>query len=158
MQILTRTLAAAVLLAAGAAHAQTKPDLSGTWQLNPAKSDFGQMPAPSNATMVVTQSATSIKLVQSMAGPAGTQSNTQEFALDGQEKTITGMDGQPAMSTGKIDSGMVMIDIKANRQGADIRQAMRFVPSPDGKSMTLRQEIATPMGALTMKLVFDKKD
>ncbi len=157
---LTATLAATLLVAAGtasAAHAQTTPDLTGTWELNTAKSDFGPMPAPSKVTMVVTQSATSIKLVQAIATPAGEQSNTQEFSLDGQAKTSNGVDGQPITSVGKIDSGMVVIDVKANRQGMDITQALRFSVAPDGRTLTLNQDVASSMGGARLKMVFDRK-
>jgi hypothetical protein len=162
MQILKRTLAAAlvVVATAGAAVAQTKaPDFSGQWELNVAKSDFGPMAqqAPSKATMTVTQSASSLKFSQALSTPMGDQSNSQEFALDGQEHTANGADGQPVASTAKIDSGAFVIASKLQRMGADITMNSRWTLSPDGKLLTIDRQIGTPQGAFAMKLVYDKK-
>ena len=161
MQILKRSLAAAlVVCSAAAASAQPKaPDFNGQWELNVAKSDFGPMAqqAPTTASMTVTQSATSIKLVQAVSTPMGDQNQTQELALDGQERTMPGMDGEPATSAAKVEGDAMVVNTKMSRQGADITMTSRWTLSPDGKSLTVARDIATPMGALTMKLVYDKK-
>lgn len=170
-----RALAAAtLLLAAGAAHAQvrtqtparlpakTKPappvaNFSGTWELNRAKSNFGPVAAPTKATMVITQGAKSIRVVQSVESPAGPRRITQEYSLDGRERPITGMDGGPAMSSGKIDGNMLTVDIKATRQGSETRQTTRFMLSPDATRMTAQQLISLPVGWVNVLMVFDKQ-
>ena len=43
-------LAAAIALAASAAVAQQKPNFSGNWKINQAKSNFGDVPAPDTFT------------------------------------------------------------------------------------------------------------
>jgi hypothetical protein len=161
MHTLQRSFAAAlVVLSAAAASAQPKaPDFNGQWELNVAKSDFGPMAqqAPTKATMTVTQSAASIKLVQAVSTPMGDQNQTQELALDGQDHTMPGMDGQPATSAAKVDGDAVVVNTKMSREGADITMVSRWTLSPDGKTLTVARDIATPMGALAMKLVYDKK-
>ena len=161
MQILKRSLAAAALVVcSAAASAQPKaPDFSGQWELNVGKSDFGQMAqmAPTKATLTVTQSGSAIKLVQAVSTPMGDQNNTQEFALDGQDHTVPGMDGQPATAAAKVDGEAVVMNTKMSRQGADITMISRWSLSPDGKTLTVARDIASPMGAMTMKLVYDKK-
>ena len=161
MQTLKRSLAAAlVVVSATAASAQPKaPDFNGQWELNVAKSDFGPMAqqAPTKASMTVTQSATSIKLVQAVSSPMGDQNQTQELALDGQDHTMPGMDGQPATSSAKVDGEAVVVNTKMTREGTDITMTSRWTLSPDGKTLTVARVIATPMGPLAMKLVYDKK-
>ena len=170
MQILKRTLAvvftAALAAAPTFAQAVSKdaatakaPDFSGQWELNVAKSDFGPMAqqAPTKGTMSITQSATSLKFTQSVSTPMGDQNITQEFTLDGQEHTMNGADGQPVTSAAKFDGDALVVNSKLNRQGMDITQVSRWTLSPDGKAISVDRQLATPMGPMSLKLVFDKK-
>ena len=159
--MLTRTLAAAALtLSAVAAPAQPKaPDFTGQWELNVAKSDFGPMAAqaPTKASMTITQNATTLKFAQAVSSPMGDQSSTQELTLDGKEQTVNGADGQPATSSASVAGDTLVLSSKMQRQGMDITAVSRWTLSPDGKLLTIDRQLATPMGALTMKLVYDKK-
>ena len=160
MQNLTRTLAAAALVlgATTAASAQTKaPDFSGQWEMNTAKSDFGPVPAPTKASMTVEQSAAHLKFTQTVATPAGDRTMAQDIPLTVADSTYNGPDGQPLTSSTKVDNGALVVNVKLNRQGADITQTARWTLSPDGKMLTLDQQMASPMGALAFKIVFDKK-
>jgi len=165
MQTLKRTLATLAVFAvsavsATAVTAQSKaPDFSGQWELNPTKSDFGPMAqqAPTKGTLTITQTASSLKYSQAITTPMGDQTNSQEFPLDGTDHTATGMDGQPATSSAKVDGEAVVVNTKMQREGADITMASRWTLSPDGKVLTIDRQIGTPMGPLTMKLVYDKK-
>jgi hypothetical protein len=161
MHTLQRTFAAAVaVFSATVASAQPKAaDFNGQWELNVAKSDFGPMAqqAPTKASMTVTQSPASIKLVQAVTTAAGDQNQTQELALDGQDHTAPGMDGQPATSSAKLDGDAVVVNTKMTREGTDITMVSRWTLSPDGKTLTVARDIVTPMGPLAMKLVYDKK-
>jgi hypothetical protein len=162
MQILKRTLAAAAALAfvATAAQAQPKaPDFSGTWELNTAKSDFGPMAqmAPTKATVVVTQTATSIKLAQSASGPMGEQTITQEFTLDGKESTTDGPNGAVIKSTAKPDGDALVINSKIQANGQEFVQTSRYTLAADGKSLMVDRQLAGAMGEIKTKMVFDKK-
>ena len=170
MQILKRTLAvvftAALAAAPTFAQAVSKdastakaPDFSGQWELNVAKSDFGPMAqqSPTKVSMTVTQSGSSLKFAQAASTPMGDQNITQEFTLDGQEHTMNGADGQPVTSSAKFEGDALVVNSKLNRQGMDITQVSRWTLAPDGKTMTVDRQLATPMGAMAMKLVFEKK-
>ena len=161
MQILKRTFAAALLVAAtaGAASAQKAPDFSGQWELNVAKSDFGPMAqaAPTKASMTITQNGAAIKLAQAVSSPMGDQNNTQDLTVDGQEHAVTGGDGQPTATTVKAEGDAIVMNTKMSRQGMDITMNSRWTLSPDGKQLIVDRQIGTPQGALTMKLVYDKK-
>ena len=174
MQILKRTLAVvfSVSLAAAPALAQQPvskdasaakaPDFSGQWELNVAKSDFGPMAqqgaAPTKGSLTVTQSGAALKMAQSTSTPMGDQNSTQELTLDGQEHTMNGADGQPVTASAKVDGDALVVNSKLNRGGMDITLVSRWTLSPDGKTITVdRQILGTPMGTMTMKLVYEKK-
>ena len=53
---------ALLTLAFGMAHAQAKPNFTGTWKVNVAKSDFGAMPAPDSRTDKITHEDTDLKV------------------------------------------------------------------------------------------------
>jgi hypothetical protein len=159
MKLLTRTLAALafVTLSAGTAAAQPKaPDLNGEWELNVAKSDFGPMAgAITKATITVEQSPTVFKFTQALVTVQGNQSATQEFTLDGKETTVTAPTGQTIVKSAKVDGDALVLAGKV--QGTDQGQTARWTLSADGKVMTMDQQVSSPMGALVMKMVFDKK-
>jgi len=159
MQILTRTLAAAAALTIAATAQAQAPNFAGQWELNATKSDFGPMAAqaPSKIAMTVTQTATSVKVAQAMTTPQGDLNSTSEYTLDGKQTTSTGPDGSPVLNSAKLDGPVLAIETKMSRQGMDITRVSRWTLAPDGKSITVDQNLATPMGAMSMKIVFDKK-
>ena len=143
------------------AHTTTSaaaPNFAGTWEMNAAKSDFGQFPAPSKLTMTVEQSATSLKSVQAMSTQQGDVNTTIDLSLDGKETTGTGMMGATTKSVAKIDGGALVVDTKVSMQGAEMTQASKWSLSPDGKQLTVAQSLNGPMGALAFTIVLDKKN
>jgi hypothetical protein len=158
MQILKRTFVAAALLFAttSAASAQAKaPDFSGQWELNAAKSDLG--PAAQFITKLaftVEQTPATIKFTQNVTTPQGDRSNSQEFTLDGKEVAEDTPQG-PAVRSAKVDGDAIVFVGKL--KSGEGSQNSRWTLAPDGKTMQIDQSITGPMGAMTMKLVLDKK-
>lgn len=156
MHLLTRSLAA-ILLATTAASVQaqskTPPDFTGQWELNLAKSNFGGAPAPPAVTATVAQTATLFKLTQAV----GPQSVTQDIPLGAKDSTWAAPDGQPVTSTSRWSGDTLVVDFKLQRQGMDVAQANRWLLSADRQTMTMLQQTTTPMGAMSVTLVFDRK-
>jgi hypothetical protein len=159
MQILTRTLAAAALVVAAAstAAAQAKaPDFSGQWELNAAKSDLGPAAgALTKLTFTIQQTPTTLKFTQAVSTTQGDQTVDQEYTLDGKEAARTIPTGQTIVTTAKVEGGAIVLAGKL--QGGEGGQTSRWTLAPDGKSMTMEQQMTGPMGALSMKFVLDKK-
>lgn len=157
MHTLSRSVAAVAALAVTAAAAQAQPkaaNFSGDWTLNTAKSDFGGLPAPPALTASVVQSAGLFKFTQSVAG----QSITQDIPLAAKDSTWNAPDGQPITSSAKWAGDTLVVNFKAERQGQTVTQINRWSMSPDGKTLTMGQQMATLMGAMNVTLVFDKKN
>lgn len=160
MQILKRTLAAATLTLAAAttAFAQAKtPDFSGQWEMNVAKSELGPMAgAVTKVNFTVEQSPTTLKYTQNISTVQGDRSMAQEFTLDGKEITETAPTGQTVVRSAKFDGDALLLVGKV--QGTEQGQTTRWTLAPDGKTMTVDQQITgTPAGTLALKFVFDKK-
>lgn len=161
MRLLTRTLGAAtaLVLAATTAAAQVKtPDLSGTWELDAAKSDFGPMQAPAKMTLTITQGgAAKMKIVTVTPGPNGDQSVATDYPVDGAPHDITTSDGAKQTSTTKWDGSTFVVDTKMERQGMNVGIVSRFDLTPDGKILTVARHITTPQGDADLKIEFNKK-
>lgn len=69
------------------ARVEAKPNLSGTWKLNVAKSDFGPLPAPSARTDKIEQSDPNLKIAITQSGEQGEFTYTMAYTTDGKEST-----------------------------------------------------------------------
>lgn len=158
MQII-KSLLAATLLVVGAvsASAQSVPNYTGTWELNAAKSNFGQFPPPGRMTITVEQTATNIKTTQVMSSPQGDFTTNVDFSLDGKPTSGTGMGGATTSTTAKLDATGLTANTKMTMQGGEMSQTAKWLLSADGKTLTIDQGMTSQMGEMSFHIVFDKK-
>jgi len=153
-------LAALVLLLAASATAQdAKPDFSGKWSLDIAKSDFGAAPPPESIVHVIEHKEPSLKVSSTQTGPQGTVTNTRNLTTDGKENanTMRAMGTEQAIkSTTKWDASKLVTALKVDFQGmtADILDSWEL--SADGKVLTISRQFKTTQGDFTQKTVFNK--
>ncbi len=145
----------------GMVFAQSKPDFSGTWTLDPAKSEMGQgmgggggmgggMMGP--MTVTIKQTANELTIERKM----GDQARTMTYKLDGTESVNEGMRGQ-VKSTAKWDgSNLVIKTTSQNQQGGTMESTEVRSLSADGKTMTVDSTRQTPRGEIKQKMVFNK--
>jgi hypothetical protein len=145
--------------------AQSKPDFSGTWNLNVSKSDFGPVPGPNSETVVITEDGPKVTESVKYEDDQGKQSYDLAYTTDGPEIVY------PADSAPHV--GIVTLQkLKANWQGtslvlteslkyqedADVTGTISRGLSADGRVLTMNFDLMTPMGAMARKFVFDKAD
>src|SRR5271163_2047253 len=102
---------------ASIALAADKPNFSGDWKLNAAKSDFGPIPAPASYTRKVKHAEPSITIEDKQTGSAlGDQQDTRTYSTDGKEISYqaNGADVKGAMTW---DGDALQINSKASIQG-----------------------------------------
>jgi hypothetical protein len=150
---------AVVTIAAVAAIAMAadKPNYSGDWKLNAAKSDFGPIPAPTTYTRKIMHAEPSITIEDTQTGSAmGDQHDTRTYTTDGKEVTYqsNGADVKAALTW---DGDALQVDSKASIQGMDILIKDKIALSEAGKTMTDAVHITSPQGDLDIKLVFEKQ-
>lgn len=79
---------AAILLAASLACAQPKPNFSGTWKQDHAKSTFSNLPAPISVTDIITHKEPNLHLTQTVVGPQGDSVTSEhDFSTEGREQS-----------------------------------------------------------------------
>jgi hypothetical protein len=134
------------------------PDLSGTWNLDIAKSNFGQGQAPASEVDTITESGDSMKIVSAQkGGMMGDMNTTETFTTDGQPSTWPGMGDSKVTGTAHWDAGKLVVNAKTSFQGADVTIADTYSLSPDGKTLTSVAHIATSMGNFDTTEVYDKQ-
>jgi hypothetical protein len=146
------TLVLAMAAAAGLMAAADKPNFSGEYTMDAAKSDFGPAPPPSTMTRKVTHSDPAMTVVEARDD----QSTTVKYSTDGKETTNELM-GAPTKSTAKWDGNALLVVTKADFQGTEITINSKWTLSPDGKVLTDTWHLVTPQGEFDMTYVLNKK-
>jgi ABC-type transport system substrate-binding protein len=148
---------ALLTLAFGMAHAQAKPNFTGTWKVNVAKSDFGAMPAPDSRTDKITHEDPDLKLHVAQSGQMGDMTYDAVYTTDGKESTNS-INGNVFKSTVKWDGDDLSVDTKGSFNGMDVTIKDRWTLSEDGKTITVQRHLASAsMGETDQKVVFEKQ-
>ena len=141
------------------ARAQGKPDFSGTWTLDTAKSD----PAPAGRggggggapTLTIKQTATELSIQSE--GRQGPQ--TMTYKLDGSESKNEQMGrggAQTLVSKAKWDGASLVIDTTREVQGMSITTHEVRKLDNGGKEMKVESTTQTPQGEIKRNVVYTK--
>ncbi len=153
LQRLLILIAFLAVLASPAAPAD-HPDITGSWVLDPAKSDFGPMSPLSDLAFKVTAQGEEFTVLQTGGGQAET---TLRFNTSGKEVT-NDIPGGRMTSTHHWEGPILASDVKiVTDDGGTILFKDHISYSPDGKAMTVKRTISGPMGDGQMTIVMNRK-
>jgi len=144
-------LAAIVCFCASIATAQTKPNFTGTWKMNPAKSKF-EGGGPSGITAKIDQKDDSVTEAVTVTLDGGDQSVEGEYTTDGKEIDVQ-VGPAAAKGSAKWDGDALVIEWKS--EGFLFRR--KFALSTDGKTLTMAVHRTSPNGEVDETVVFDKQ-
>lgn len=168
MKAITAVSVVLALLAPSArlAAQQTPPagtDLTGTWVINLAKSDFGALPPPTIDSSTITRVGTMYQIEStSNFGGQGVQHNVLKWPVGEGEATNELPNGATIHTTTKIQHDTTTFSSTISVQGQVVALQMgRTYRSPDGKTLTREMDIQPTAGPssdpLHFRLVYDKK-
>jgi len=151
-----------VLLLSASAWAQdAKPNFTGKWNLDVAKSDFGPMPPPDSVVHVIEHKEPNLKVVTTTKSAQGEITNERSLTTDGKEnvnKMRMGPDGeQQVTSTSKWNGKALATSFKLSAQGTDFDINDSWTLSDDGKVLTIVRAIKAPQGEFAATTVFNKQ-
>jgi len=146
-----------IALPVASAFAQQKPNLTGTWKLNVAKSDFGALPGPESRTDVITHKDPALSNSVSVVGAQGKQEYTLNYTTDGKE-ALNKIGERELRSTLKWVGNDLAVSVKTTYNGADVTAEGTWVLAPDGKTLTISVHYASAMGETDQKLIFEKQE
>jgi hypothetical protein len=159
--ILNVSAAALLLLLSASAWAQdAKPNFTGKWNLDVAKSDFGPMPPPESMVHVIEHKEPSLKVVTTTKSAQGETTNERPLTTDGKENVykMRGPDGeQPVTSTSKWNGKALATSFKLSAQGTEFEINDSWTLSDDGKVLTVARTIKAAQGEFTATTVFNKQ-
>lgn len=146
-----------VLSLALAAMAQDgKPNFSGTWELQVAKSDFGPLPAPQGQTNAIEHKDPKLKITATAKTDQGDRTTVRNFTTDGEENTNQLGNATMKSRTRWVEKELV-IDATFEAQGNKVQIKDRWQLSDDGKTLTVARTLSSEMGVAEQKLIFDRK-
>ncbi len=143
-------LAAATLLTAA-----DKPDLSGNWNIQLDKSDFGMMPPPSKMERKIAHKDPQMTVSTLQASQRGERTTEAKYTTDGKEAEVQLM-GRPAKVSAKWEGETLVVTTKLEFQGNEMTQVEKWSLSSDGKTLTTEGTMNSPMGENKTKLIFSK--
>jgi len=135
--------------------AADKPNYSGQWTVDLAKSDFGMMPPPEKLERTIDHKDPEISIQTLQVGARGEMKTDSKYTTDGKEATIQ-VRGREAKVKAKWDGNKLTVNTKSEFQGMEVGQKEIWILSEDGKTLTIENAISTPQGDFTTKSVFTK--
>ena len=147
------------LAAPAASHAQAAhPDFSGTYALDPAQSDQGQM-MPSKLTQTISQTPTDFVVDRSQTTQMGETSVKLKYAFTGTSTNELNIGGNPVpvstVVTWEGDSPVFTSTLKFG--DAEIKQVDKWTLSDGGKKLTVNRSFDRGGQVMQNKLVLVKQ-
>jgi hypothetical protein len=119
---------------------QGRPDFSGTWSLDPARSNFGPLGPPSSFERVIRQTPNRLSSVTRQSSQAGESKTEVQFSLDGKENILT-INGDEARVTAKWVMSNLVIETKRKNAGGDVHLLETWSLEEAGKSLMIQAKM-----------------
>lgn len=146
-----------LLLASAAAHAADHPNFTGEWKMNPAKSNFGPMPAPDLLVRSIDHHDPSLDIKTHQKGARGDVTSELKYSTDGKPATNT-VQGREAKGTARWEGDTLVIESWLEIQNMEIKGKEVWSLSDGGKTLTIHNHTSIPQqGEFDSTLVLDKQ-
>jgi hypothetical protein len=149
LSVVAAALASASLLLAA-------PDFSGDWKLNPAKSEYGSFPAPTDVTRTVRQDRRSISMSTRQSGPQGQVTTELSYTTDGKPAVNKNTSGESTGSA-RWEGEQLVIESAREIQGTQLKSREVWTLSAGGATLTITTHLTLPQGEFDVKQVFERQ-
>jgi hypothetical protein len=143
-----------VAVAASAATASHKPDFSGEWKMNAAKSNYGAIPAPTLFVRKIVHAEPNITIVEEQSGGGSDGTVTRKMTTDGKPATID-INGTPVACSAAWEGSALIATTSVDSAGVTFKDNMSL--SVDGKTLTSVVKISSSQGEGELTIVFDRQ-
>ena len=137
-----------------------KPNLSGTWTLDAAKSDFGQYPPPEFIILVIEHNEPVVKITTTTKSGTGESTGEQNLTTNGTQ-TVNKMQvmgaQQEVLVVGKWDGETLGTSWSLSARGVTLSFSDSWSLADGGKVLTMIRVAKTPQGDFTVKTVYNKR-
>jgi hypothetical protein len=152
-QIATARRIAAGFCFLTAAIAADKPNLSGTWKMNVAKSETGSSEIKSRVDKIDHQDP-QLKITTTQDDENGENSVVRDYVTDGRQMTHTILGGE-RKSSARWDGNVLVIETKVTEGGYTIRD--RWTLADDKRSIRIDRDFSGNQGGTTRHIVLEKQ-
>lgn len=140
----------------GAATAQSAPNLTGTWALDAAKSNFGQLPAPQNRSDVIDHREPQLTIKRTILQDGTPASLDLKYTIDGKPHPNTTPQGQ-ITSTLTWEGRVLVMKSQVPTDGGAAEIVDRMTLSSDGKTLTQDRTISVQGQEIKQTIVLVKQ-
>jgi hypothetical protein len=154
--IVFRMLALAVLCGA-MNQLSAKPNFTGEWKMNSAKSSFAPLPSPERMVRNISQHDSHLKIKTTQFGQQREIVTELSYTTDG-AVCKNAIRGQEFTGTASWDGDTLVIESKREVQGMEIVQRESWTLSADGQTLTIANHVQTPQGAFDITIVLEKQE
>jgi hypothetical protein len=147
---------ALLVLTIGLVQAQAKSDFSGTWKIDPAKSDFGPAPPPDTMVQKIVHAEPNLKVNLVQTGGSGDMSLDLVYTTDGKE-CVNHMGDNEVKTKLKWEGEDLVGETSGSFDGNDFTAKDHWSLADGGKTMTVQRHISVGGDDFDMKLVFVKQ-
>ena len=138
----------------GIAIAQSaKPNFTGEWEMDSAKSDFGGFPKPTTITRTIVQKDPELTVTTTQRGANGEQTAQATYRTDGVDTTNHFNSGEGVSHAFWDGNTLVIRTGMKGRNNLEVELQERWTLSPDGKTLATASHIETSKGSTDLTLV-----
>ncbi len=132
------------------------PNLTGSWKLNVAKSQYGAIPAPAEVTRRVILDG--VNLWMSTQQKTAQRDSTSEltYTTDG-KVCINKVTNGESKGTAHWQGDTLIIESSQQNGTQELKSRETWALSPDGKTLTVATHLTLPQGGVDVKQVFEKQ-
>ena len=137
------------LTAATLAVAQTNPDFSGTWKMDPTRSESAHQDVPiGSVSLVITQTADEFRIetLRSRSKSSDASNEVLTFHLDGKESTNPGNAEIPVKLKAHWDGPRFIAETERQINGSTVTTMQVFQLSPNSKEITIQKTLTVQHG------------
>lgn len=136
---------------------ESRPNFSGTWVMNPEKSDWAEMKPPDTMRYVIRHTGGSLTLISTQ----DSVTKRLEITTDGQER-MTEEDAESEILARVYWDGKTLVwqgrrRAKPAHQIDPLSWTSHWSLSEDGKTLTVKRQITVVQGTLDQTIEFDRK-
>jgi hypothetical protein len=138
----------------GVAAAADKPNFSGEWKMDTAKSSFGQLPPPASFVRKIQHKEPSLIIIEEQSANGMQSATTRSVTTDGKPTTLQ-LNGIAAICSAVWDGSDIIASTAMDAAGLKFTDKMSL--SADGKLLTSKVQIASPQGDAELTIVFSRQ-
>ncbi|HYM10721.1 MAG TPA: hypothetical protein VEU62_08310 [Bryobacterales bacterium] len=133
-----------------------KPNYSGAWELDIAKSDFANMPPPRGLTYNIDHQEPKLKLTVVFLNAQGADTSEKNLTTDGQENTNAG-EARVEKSRTHWEASDLVTEAQSEAGRSKVERTERWHLSGGGKTLENEMTLHVSDGDHALHLVFHKK-